>query len=349
MRPIPIGATAAMVFSLLVAFMVTPWAAVRILEARRIDDHGRGGFPHAAVPPRDGPLITSTGGARCSSPASRCCSLAADRPGPLELVTVKMLPFDNKSEFQVIVDMPEARRSKRPRASLSAGAAASRSSPKSSTSRPTSAPASPYNFNGLVRHYFLRRGAERRGHPGQSRAEERALGCRATRSPSRIRQQLLPIANRSARASRWPRCRRDRRCCRRWSPRSTALIRAAHGGGARRSSDLRADRGRRRCRLVRRGRQPKYASRSTARRRPSAAVAARSLHGAADGRAGDTPACCTTTRHGGRAARDPPRRAPCAPRDGAATPAARYAAGGARRADARRDGRTRRRASITKI
>src|SRR5688500_16193105 len=77
---------------------------------------------------------------------------------PLKLVTVKMLPFDNKSEFQVIVDMPEG-------------------TPLEHTARATSALAhevlkdasvvnvqsyvglsSPYNFNGLVRHYFLRRG-----------------------------------------------------------------------------------------------------------------------------------------------------------------------------------------------
>ena len=39
MRPIPIGASAAMVFSLLVAFIVTPWATVRLLQARRTDGH----------------------------------------------------------------------------------------------------------------------------------------------------------------------------------------------------------------------------------------------------------------------------------------------------------------------
>ena len=55
MRPIPIGATAAMIFSLIVAFMVTPWAAVRVLKAGGRPSPGRGGRPvDAPLPPRDG-------------------------------------------------------------------------------------------------------------------------------------------------------------------------------------------------------------------------------------------------------------------------------------------------------
>jgi multidrug efflux pump subunit AcrB len=56
MRPIPIGASAAMVFSLLVAFIVTPWAAVRILKPSPRGPRARraGGFRHAPVPPRHG-------------------------------------------------------------------------------------------------------------------------------------------------------------------------------------------------------------------------------------------------------------------------------------------------------
>jgi multidrug efflux pump subunit AcrB len=58
LRPIPVGASAAMVFSLVVAFVVTPWAAVRLLKPSAHHDHARRS-PHAALSPRDGPLIAS--------------------------------------------------------------------------------------------------------------------------------------------------------------------------------------------------------------------------------------------------------------------------------------------------
>ena len=117
MRPIPIGASAAMVFSLLVAFIVTPWAAVRILKPRRCTTHGEredfvtrlyrrvmGALLHHA-PLRWGFL----GGVVVLLLGS--CSLFY-----FEFVKVKMLPFDNKSEFQVIVDMPERHHARRDRA-----------------------------------------------------------------------------------------------------------------------------------------------------------------------------------------------------------------------------------------
>ena len=70
-----------------------------------------------------------------------------------------MLPFDNKSEFQVIVDMPEGTALETTRARrVSAGAsAAAPDDARSSTSSSYVGTSAPYNFNGLVRHYFLRR------------------------------------------------------------------------------------------------------------------------------------------------------------------------------------------------
>ena len=109
MRPIPVGATAAMLFSLLVAFIVTPWAGVRLLRKEGGGHGSRGrGVDHAPLPAR-------RWGGSCTGPSWRygflllvvvlllgSASLVAFR-----LVQVKMLPFDNKSEFQVMVDMPE--------------------------------------------------------------------------------------------------------------------------------------------------------------------------------------------------------------------------------------------------
>ena len=68
-----------------------------------------------------------------------------------------MLPFDNKSEFQVIVDMPDGTPLEQTPASRRRSAAIWASSPKSRITRSMRAPSGPYNFNGLVRHYFLRR------------------------------------------------------------------------------------------------------------------------------------------------------------------------------------------------
>src|SRR5262249_26364008 len=107
MRPIPIGASAAMVFSLLVAFLVTPWAAVRILKSGQDAAHTE----REDVLTR---LYLGVMGKLLHVPVLRwgfllgvvilllgSCSLFY-----VQFVKVKMLPFDNKSEFQVIVDMP---------------------------------------------------------------------------------------------------------------------------------------------------------------------------------------------------------------------------------------------------
>jgi multidrug efflux pump subunit AcrB len=158
MRPIPIGASAAMVFSLIVAFVVTPWAAVRLLRPAA---HG-----HDAT---EGRFTTMYRGVMRRLLGSRrtrflflggvvALLLAATALVPLGLVEVKMLPFDNKSEFQVMVDMPEGtplETTARVAGDLARTALTDPVVRDVQTSVGTSAP---YNFNGLVRHYFLRNG-----------------------------------------------------------------------------------------------------------------------------------------------------------------------------------------------
>jgi multidrug efflux pump subunit AcrB len=158
MRPIPIGASAAMLFSLLVAFMVTPWAAVRILkpgghrQGEREDFFTRlyrrfmGGLLHRPVLRWSfiGGVVTLL--------------LASASLFYFGLVKVKMLPFDNKSEFQVIVDMPTGttlEETARVTQFLAAEAQKQREVVNVET---YVGAASPYNFNGLVRHYYLRHG-----------------------------------------------------------------------------------------------------------------------------------------------------------------------------------------------
>jgi multidrug efflux pump subunit AcrB len=157
MRPIPIGASAAMVFSLLVAFVVTPWASVRLLK--------RGATHEAASEDRLTRLYRRVMQPLIARPALRTAALigvavlllVAAAFVPLGFVTVKMLPFDNKSELQVMVRMPEGT----PLESTAGVAAALADEvlrdQAVSTVQSYTGTASPYTFNGLVRHYFLRR------------------------------------------------------------------------------------------------------------------------------------------------------------------------------------------------
>src|SRR6266545_4083098 len=164
MKPIPVGATAAMIFSLLVAFIVTPWASLRLIKRghRREGGHDRGDGEEGRMTK----LYRAVMSKLIRAPKWRygfligvvLLLIASMALVGLKLVRVKMLPFDNKSEFQVIIDMPEG-------APLEQTAAVTReigdyirAVPEVTDYQMYVGTASPYNFNGLVRHYFLRRG-----------------------------------------------------------------------------------------------------------------------------------------------------------------------------------------------
>ena len=110
MRPIPVGASAAMFFSLLIAFIVTPWASVRLIRSEGGAGHGEHGEEDWATrfyrkvmdPLLHRPVLRWTFLASVAGLLLLSCALVATG-----FVRVKMLPFDNKSEFQVILDMPE--------------------------------------------------------------------------------------------------------------------------------------------------------------------------------------------------------------------------------------------------
>ncbi len=159
MRPIPIGSSAAMVFSLIVAFLVTPWAAIRILKKEG------GGPGHAG----DGltAFYRKAMGRLIHVPLYRYGFLAmvtilllgSMSLVYIEFVKVKMLPFDNKSEFQVIIDMPEGTTLEETARVTRLLAERTFEQPEVVNVQTYVGTAAPYNFNGLVRHYFLRRGA----------------------------------------------------------------------------------------------------------------------------------------------------------------------------------------------
>ena len=169
MRPIPIGASAAMAFSLAISFIVTPWAAIRILQWRRkihaLDSH---------APDREAtsenffgriyrglmtPLIASAKRRHQFLAALVVLLLASMTLVGVGWVKVKMLPFDNKSEFQIILNMPEGSSLERTAQCAREIAAAVRTEPEVTDYEIYAGVASPFNFNGLVRHYFLRSGA----------------------------------------------------------------------------------------------------------------------------------------------------------------------------------------------
>jgi len=161
MRPIPIGASAAMIFSLLVAFVVTPWSAVRLLGAAHRHGHtepveDRFTAIYRRVMTR---LITVPSARWTFFGVVALLLVAAVALVPTGLVTVKMLPFDNKSELQVVVHMPEQTPLETTAGITTALADTVLADPAVGSVQSYAGTSSPYTFNGLVRHYFLRQDA----------------------------------------------------------------------------------------------------------------------------------------------------------------------------------------------
>jgi multidrug efflux pump subunit AcrB len=195
MRPIPVGASAAMAFSLGVAFIVTPWAAVRLLKPathRESDHEDRLTRLYRRVM---APLISS-GRARLIFLAGLAVLLLASVAFlPLSWVKVKMMPFDNKSDFQVMIDMPEGTALETTARVTSALASAALSEGAVVNVQQYVGTSAPYNFNGLVRHYFLRRAP----HLADLQLNLVPKGERSAQSheiAGRIRERLEPIARR---------------------------------------------------------------------------------------------------------------------------------------------------------
>ena len=161
MRPIPIGSSAAMAFSLGIAFIVTPWAAIRMLRFGSSAKHlqRREDFFTRIYRRLMGPLIAHRPRRWIFLGAIIALLLIAIGLVGIGWVKVKMLPFDNKSEFQVIVNMPEGSSLERTAQAAREIAAAVRGEPEVTNYQIYAGVAAPFNFNGLVRHYFMRRGA----------------------------------------------------------------------------------------------------------------------------------------------------------------------------------------------
>ncbi len=178
MRPIPIGSSAAMFFSLAIAFIVTPWASIRILRWGRKYScltEGVACVTEGEKPPLHSapvenlftriycrlmvPLVTVRRWRFLFLGSLVVLLLLSMTLVGIGWVKVKMLPFDNKSEFQIILNMPEGSSLERTAQCAREIAHAVRTEPEVVNYQIYVGVAEPFNFNGLVRHYFLRRGA----------------------------------------------------------------------------------------------------------------------------------------------------------------------------------------------
>ncbi|ODS51876.1 MAG: multidrug transporter AcrB [Acidobacteria bacterium SCN 69-37] len=193
MRPIPVGASAAMLFSLIVAFIVTPWAAVRLLTtvgAGHVEHEGSFTRLYRRIMRR---LLEERRARVAFLGGVLVLLVAAVAFVPLRLVQVKMLPFDNKSEFQVLVDMPEGTPLETTARVADVLARETLAEPAVRDVQTYAGTSAPYNFNGLVRHYFLRTG------PHLADLQVNLVGKGERREQSHdiarhVRERLQPLA-----------------------------------------------------------------------------------------------------------------------------------------------------------
>ncbi|MFO0754667.1 MAG: efflux RND transporter permease subunit, partial [Thermodesulfovibrionales bacterium] len=167
MRPIPVGASAAMVLSLLIAFIISPWLSYIVLK-------GTGGNTPEHTKKEEGRIfgamnriyeknlrgLLESRGKRLAGLLLVLLLLGGSfLLVPLKLVTAKMLPFDNKSELQIIVDTPEGTTLEETAALTREMGDYLKTVPEVTHYQSYIGTAAPFNFNGLVRHYFMRSGS----------------------------------------------------------------------------------------------------------------------------------------------------------------------------------------------
>ncbi|KAA0253116.1 MAG: efflux RND transporter permease subunit [Acidobacteria bacterium] len=169
MRPIPINASAAMLFSLFVAFVVSPWLTFKLFRKYAEEHAGKGRFEVDAETPQEdrlhrfyqrlfAPLLSSAPKRWALLGGVAVLLLLSVGLLFVKATKVKMLPYDNKSEIQVVLDMPEGTTLEATAAAARDLALAVKALPEVTDLQVYVGTSAPFNFNGLVRHYFLRSG-----------------------------------------------------------------------------------------------------------------------------------------------------------------------------------------------
>ncbi|HWU49080.1 MAG TPA: efflux RND transporter permease subunit [Asticcacaulis sp.] len=157
MAPIPVNASAAMIFSFFVAVVLAPWLMIRFarqtLPAR---DHSHEGFIGRLYRRVAGKIIKDRKSSGRFLAGVGVATLVACAMFATKTVTVKLLPFDNKSELQVIADLPEGATLETTQRVLSQAAQITTRLHEVEAVDAYAGTAAPFNFNGLVRHYYFR-------------------------------------------------------------------------------------------------------------------------------------------------------------------------------------------------
>ncbi|HVH33176.1 MAG TPA: efflux RND transporter permease subunit, partial [Tahibacter sp.] len=207
MRPIPINASAGMLISLLIALTVTPWLAYKLLSrhtaaagdaAPVADPAPAGGRPRRLFARLFAPFLDPHRGVRNRRllfGGLVAAVLVAASLAVFQLVVLKMLPFDNKSEFQVVADLPEGTPLERTNALLVELAQSLVEAPEVRHVQGYAGTAAPVNFNGLVRQYYLRSGANV-GELQVNLVDRHARSHKSHDIARRLRPQLAAIAQR---------------------------------------------------------------------------------------------------------------------------------------------------------
>ncbi len=158
MSPIPSNASAAMIFSFFAAVIVTPWLMLKIAGKAPIhhDDGASGGALGAIYRGVAAPVLRSRKSAKKFLTYVGIATLASLSLFYFKLVTVKLLPFDNKSELAVIADLPAGTSVEETSRVLADAVQRLKDIPEIQSFEAYAGTAAPFNFNGLVRHYYMR-------------------------------------------------------------------------------------------------------------------------------------------------------------------------------------------------
>ena len=164
MSPIPANASIAMLFSFFIAVTVTPWLLLRFAgrKAGATDGgghHGVGAMGRFYIAIAR-PLLKGRWRSKVFLLVVGAATVAACSLFVTEAVRVKLLPFDNKSEIQVVLDLPQGASLEDTDRVLMAAAERMKDLPELVSIQAYSGTAAPFNFNGLVRHYYMRSNPE---------------------------------------------------------------------------------------------------------------------------------------------------------------------------------------------
>ncbi len=198
MAPIPANASAAMLFSFFVAMVIAPWLMLRLNpQGSPLHEHEGAhgeGFLGSLYRRFAAPVVRSRRSAWTFLLGVGVATLLVCLLFVTKSVTVKLLPFDNKSEMSVVVDLPKGATLEDTERSLFAIAGVARELPEIRSIETYAGTPAPFNFNGLVRHYYIREAPELGElHLNLAPRAERKRGSHAIALDLRARMKSLKL------------------------------------------------------------------------------------------------------------------------------------------------------------